>query len=123
MGQGRHYTQRPHQGEPGLRTHLKASRGILGPKREAEKQANLFAIDYTAHVFLARNLGATAPVQRVLGEEQWSLNEPRLECLVGSFHKGAHSGDSNTLAGAHRVRGSLEAGQTQRKPCRQWEPG
>lgn len=42
-------------------------------------------------------------MQRILGEEQWSLNEPTLECLIGSFHEGAHSEDLNALAGAHRV--------------------
>ena len=55
--------------------------------------------------------GSKAPVQRVLGEAQWSQNDPKLESLIGSFHEGAHSENSNTLAGAHRVQGSLTLGR------------
>lgn len=107
-GQGRHYTQRPYQDVPDPRTNLKASKRIPD-YGERGGEASI-------------STGSKAPVQRVLGEAQWSQNDPKLESLIGSFHEGAHSENSNTLAGAHRVQGSLEAGQTQRKAHCQWEP-
>lgn len=110
-GPGRHYTQRPQQGKPGLRTNLKASRRIPGPQRERGEQASLFSRDHTCHFFLGGTWEQWYCYSGFSWEKQWGINESKLECLIASLHEGAHSEDSSTLAEAHRVQGSLEANQ------------